>query len=405
MSADGAGDGGEPAIPVRGRARSGALHTDLDDELSSDLEALHAALEGKEAPSSSARRAAAAAAEAEKARRPSLSRKTINVLTRLDEATKTPAELMGERSAIDKHVETEEELAERELAEEMKRKRTAELAAVAAAASGGAGTGGSATAAVPAAASAAAAGGGGGGGGGGSIAGVRLIKAGGGGGSAGGGASGSGGPGSDKDYDLLIKLLLLGDGGVGKTSLMLRFSEDKFSSSLLATAGVDYKTLHLEVEGKRVKVQIWDTAGQQRFHTITQTYYKSAHGIILVYDESEPSEASFNNVRYWMDNITKHANALTQKILIGNKADVKGKKIEAARGRAMADEYGMKFFETSAKDGSGVKEAFFTVARDVALKMIAHEGGAVPGAAGGAAGGSAAGGKGDGKGGKDCTIM
>ena len=88
-----------------------------------------------------------------------------------------------------------------------------------------------------------------------------------------------------------VKLLLLGDSGVGKTSLMLRYSEDKFSPMMVSTAGVDYKTASLDVEGRRVKCQIWDTAGQQRFHVITHSYYKNAHGIVLVYDVSETTEA------------------------------------------------------------------------------------------------------------------
>jgi len=91
-------------------------------------------------------------------------------------------------------------------------------------------------------------------------------------------------------YDVQVKLLLLGDSGVGKTSLMTRFSEDKFSSTMLSTAGVDYKIAYQDIEGKRVKCQIWDTAGQSKFHVITHSYYKNAQGIILVYDVSEPSE-------------------------------------------------------------------------------------------------------------------
>ena len=94
----------------------------------------------------------------------------------------------------------------------------------------------------------------------------------------------------DRDYDVSVKLLILGDSGVGKTSLMLRFSDDKFATNLLSTAGVDYKTAFLDIEGKRVKCQIWDTAGQERFHVITHSYYKNAQGIVLAYDASDPSE-------------------------------------------------------------------------------------------------------------------
>jgi len=263
--------------------------------MNDDLDRLHATLEGKEPPAP--KKAAGA---------PELSQKTVRVLTDLKAATAVPTELGG--SSAKKPAETEEEAEERAMAEQERKRRAAEAER---AAPVGAGAG------APSAAPGPAAGGGGGSGGGGSIAGVRPRK-----------------PADDKDYDVLLKLLLLGDGGVGKTSLMLRFSEDKFSSSLMSTAGVDYKTQHLEVDGKKVKLQIWDTAGQTRFHTITQAYYKAAHGIVLVYDVSDASEASFHNVRYWMENITKHAHAHTQRILIGNKCDVKGKKARGALTRA-----------------------------------------------------------------------
>jgi Ras-related protein Rab-8A len=224
-------------------------------------------------------------------------------------------------------------------------------------------------------------------------------------GAARGGARGK----ADEDYDVQVKVLLLGDSGVGKTSLMQRYSENKFSTSLLSTAGVDYKSQILDVDGKRVKCQIWDTAGQQRFHVITHSYYKSAHGIVLVYDASEPLEESFNNVRYWMENINEHANPQTQRMLVGNKVDVKGKRIDSARGKALADEYGLKFFETSAKDGTNVAEAFNTVARDAVAKMLAGGGPGAVGSAGAGAGAGAAAGAAAGSGTRDanakCSIV
>lgn len=94
----------------------------------------------------------------------------------------------------------------------------------------------------------------------------------------------------DREYDVSVKLLMLGDAGVGKTSLMLRFSENKFAANTLSTAGVDFKTAFLDIEGKKVKCQIWDTAGQQRFHVITHSYYKNAQGIVLIYDASDTTE-------------------------------------------------------------------------------------------------------------------
>lgn len=173
----------------------------------------------------------------------------------------------------------------------------------------------------------------------------------------------------DRPFDYTIKLLLLGDSGVGKTSIMHRYADQKFSPSLLSTAGVDYKTKYLKVNGKTVKCQIWDTAGQQRFHIITQTYYRGAHGIILVYDASDPSESSFSNVRYWMKSIKDHSSPSTQKILLGNKIDVPHKQIDSARGKATAEEYGIGFWETSAKDGTNVSKAFNAIAKDIVERM------------------------------------
>ena len=100
---------------------------------------------------------------------------------------------------------------------------------------------------------------------------------------------------SSGTYDSLIKLLLIGDSGVGKSCLLLRFSEDSFQTSFITTIGIDFKIRTIEMDGKRVKLQIWDTAGQERFRTITQAYYRGAMGILLVYDVTD--EASFNNIR------------------------------------------------------------------------------------------------------------
>jgi len=112
-------------------------------------------------------------------------------------------------------------------------------------------------------------------------------------------------------YDYLIKLLMIGDSGVGKSCLLLRFSDDSFTTSFITTIGIDFKIKAVEIDGKRVKLQIWDTAGQERFRTITTAYYRGAMGILLVYDITD--EQSFLNIRNWIRNIEQHATDSVQK--------------------------------------------------------------------------------------------
>ncbi|KAI9009144.1 ras family-domain-containing protein [Hyaloraphidium curvatum] len=170
-------------------------------------------------------------------------------------------------------------------------------------------------------------------------------------------------------YDYLIKLLLIGDSGVGKSCLLLRFSDDSFTPSFITTIGIDFKIRTIELDGKRIKLQIWDTAGQERFRTITTAYYRGAMGILLVYDVTD--ERSFNNIRNWIRNIEQHASEGVNKILIGNKCDMTDKKvISTEQGQALADEYGIRFLETSAKSNINVEEAFFSLARDIKKRLI-----------------------------------
>ena len=120
-------------------------------------------------------------------------------------------------------------------------------------------------------------------------------------------------------YDHLVKLLLIGDSGVGKSCLLLRFSDDQFTASFITTIGIDFKVKTVDLEGKRVKLQIWDTAGQERFRTITSAYYRGAMGILLTYDVTD--RRSFENVRNWMANVKEHASERVVVSLVGNKDD------------------------------------------------------------------------------------
>ncbi|KAF3543365.1 hypothetical protein DY000_02000128, partial [Brassica cretica] len=138
-----------------------------------------------------------------------------------------------------------------------------------------------------------------------------------------------------------------------------------FSSS----SRIDFKIRTVELDGKRIKLQIWDTAGQERFRTITTAYYRGAMGILLVYDVTD--ESSFNNIRNWMKNIEQHASDNVNKILVGNKADMDESKraIPTAKGQALADEYGIKFFETSAKTNLNVESVFLSIAKDIKQRL------------------------------------
>jgi len=165
-------------------------------------------------------------------------------------------------------------------------------------------------------------------------------------------------------YDYLFKLLLIGDSGVGKSCLLLRFAENAFTDSYLSTIGVDFKIRTIEADGKMLKLQIWDTAGQERFRTISQAYYRGAHGIAVVYDVTDGE--SFENVKGWLTEIDRHASENVKKLLIGNKSDLVQKKVvEYSTAKEFADEKHIAFLETSAKDSTNVEEAFLTLAKRI----------------------------------------
>ncbi|KWU46039.1 ras family protein [Rhodotorula sp. JG-1b] len=190
-------------------------------------------------------------------------------------------------------------------------------------------------------------------------------------------------PATQQSYDMLAKMLLIGDSGVGKSCLLLRFCDDAWTPSFITTIGIDFKIRTIELDGKRIKLQIWDTAGQERFRTITTAYYRGAMGILLVYDVTD--ERSFNNIRTWHANVEQHASEGVNKILIGNKCDWSDKKvISEQQGQELADELGLRFLETSAKSNINVEEAFFALATDIKNRLA--ETNATSGGATGAAG-------------------
>ncbi|KAI9025249.1 putative GTP-binding protein ypt1 [Phycomyces nitens] len=170
------------------------------------------------------------------------------------------------------------------------------------------------------------------------------------------------------EYDYLFKLLLIGDSGVGKSCLLLRFADDMYTDSYISTIGVDFKIRTIELEGKAIKLQIWDTAGQERFRTITSSYYRGAHGIIIVYDVTD--QGSFDNVKQWLREIDRYAAEGVNKLLVGNKNDMTDKKVvSSATAESLAESLGLPLLETSAKNALNVEQSFLTMAKQIKDRM------------------------------------
>lgn len=176
------------------------------------------------------------------------------------------------------------------------------------------------------------------------------------------------------EYDYLFKLLLIGDSGVGKSCLLLRFADDSYLESYISTIGVDFKIRTVEQDGKTIKLQIWDTAGQERFRTITSSYYRGAHGIIIVYDITD--QESFNNVKQWLSEINRYASENVNKLLVGNKSDLtENRAVSYDTAKAFADEIGIPFMETSAKNSKNVEQAFMAMSAEIKKRMASQPGG------------------------------
>lgn len=166
------------------------------------------------------------------------------------------------------------------------------------------------------------------------------------------------------DYQHLYKLLLVGDSGVGKSCLLVRFWEDTYQESKVCTIGVDFQVKTVDVDGKNVKIQIWDSAGQERFRAIAAAYYRGAHGIGVVFDVTD--EQTFQNVSFWLEEVDSNGCASARKLLIGNKSDLEGnREVSMEEATAFAAEHDMNYVETSAKTAENVVQAFITMTREI----------------------------------------
>ena len=169
-------------------------------------------------------------------------------------------------------------------------------------------------------------------------------------------------------YNFLFKIIIIGDTHVGKSNILLRFADDVFQESFQPTIGVDFKIKSLVFEDIPIKLQLWDTAGQERFRNITNSYYKGAHGIILVYDIT--NHMSFQNLDIWLEEVEKHGASNLTKILIGNKCDLQDmRQVDKQEAMNKAEDSGMPLLETSAKDGINVEKVFLYLIKEIKEKI------------------------------------
>ncbi|XP_069381473.1 ras-related protein Rab-37-like isoform X3 [Paralichthys olivaceus] len=165
--------------------------------------------------------------------------------------------------------------------------------------------------------------------------------------------------------DLMHKTILVGDSGVGKTSLLVQYDQGKFlPGSFTATVGIGFTNKVVDVDSLKVKLQIWDTAGQERFRSVTHAYYRDAQALLLLYDIT--SKTSFDNIRAWLTEIHEYAQKDVVIMLLGNKSDMAAERVvKTEEGEKLAKEYGVPFMETSAKTGVNVELAFLAIAKEL----------------------------------------
>ena len=176
----------------------------------------------------------------------------------------------------------------------------------------------------------------------------------------------------DDTYDVIYKILLVGDSGVGKTNIMLRYLNKEFNINTKATVGVEFGSKNIIIDKKVIKGQIWDTAGQERYRAITSSYYKGAHGAFVVYDIT--LKESFEAVDRWINDLRNNTDERLEIILIGNKSDLEEKRqVTKEEGEEKAKEKEVAFMETSALNCNNIEKAFNEILNKVYLAYKPQE--------------------------------
>ncbi|VBB18902.1 Ras-related protein Rab-1A [Yasminevirus sp. GU-2018] len=172
------------------------------------------------------------------------------------------------------------------------------------------------------------------------------------------------------EYDYLIKIVVVGDSGVGKSALLTRFADGTYTDTYVSTIGVDFKMKTVDIDGKVVKIQMWDTAGQERFRAITAAYYRGCNGVMFVFDIS--SRESLDSIAKWRSEVEKYASdkqLKVQCVLVGNKSDLDHRAVSSEKARQVADLLEMEYFETSARLSDTVDDAFTFLARSAVQEL------------------------------------
>ena len=169
---------------------------------------------------------------------------------------------------------------------------------------------------------------------------------------------------SEKEYEFIIKILIIGDSTVGKTNFVYKFSEDKFSENYFASTGIELKTTSIQIDGKSIKIQLWDTAGQEKYRAMTKNLYLKSQGIIILFDIT--NETSFINLKNWMSQIKESCGEDIPILLVGNKIDLEDNRvINKERAMEYANNENIEYIEVSSKTGENINKALTSLLQKI----------------------------------------